>query len=68
MKGSSSITECLFFCNKLDLKSAQILKIQFFKKKNYTIWQNQIKNRLDAIKSVIIKDIFGVFAKHCANQ
>lgn len=50
MKGSSSIMECLFFCNKLDLKSAHILKIPFFKKKTYTIWQNQIKNRLDAIK------------------
>lgn len=43
MKGSPSITECLFFCNKLDLKSAQILKIQFFKKKTTQFGKTRLK-------------------------
>lgn len=43
MKGSSSITACLFFCNKLDLKSAQILKIQFFKKKTTQFGKTRLK-------------------------
>ena len=41
MKWNSNITECLFFCNGLDLESSQILKIQFFNKKNAYFGKNR---------------------------